>query len=420
MHGVKVHKDFQPSAGCECESSGSAITFSAGDTHGVVYAAANAAGLQVPVAGAPTVSYGGYVTGAGHSAMGATHGLAADLVQEMQVVLPSGQLVTANKCQNTDLFWALRGGGPSYGVITQFTISAPPAQPATVLEWAIFVAPTSKHFWDIAAYATNQFTTLIDAGIMGYGEIAPQANASAVSDIGVQWIGFNKTAAQIQALLDPIAAYINQTWPGETSIGSNPPTAYATFYDYWAANPDHSTPVGIDLLIASRLLDKKALSNPKLSTHLQTAGVGGLNLLMVAGPGVHNQPKGLNAVLPAWRTSYIHMSKCKAPKFSIHYTNIRSALGVEWAPFDTAGQLEQENLLTNTYLPSLIDLAPDTGSYVNEADPYQADFRKAFWGVNYPRLLAIKRTVDPTDLLWCIACVGNERWHQVGGELCQV
>jgi hypothetical protein len=41
-------------------------------------------------------------------------------------------------------------------------------------------------------------------------------------------------------------------------------------------------------------------------------------------------------------------------------------VGVGWAPFDTAAKLQQENLLTNTYVAALRKLAPNMGAYVNE------------------------------------------------------
>jgi len=39
-----------------------------------------------------------------------------------------------------------------------------------------------------------------------------------------------------------------------------------------------------------------------------------------------------------------------------------------------------------------------TGAYGNEADVMEPDFREVFWGNNYPRLLKIKKEVDPEDL----------------------
>lgn len=65
--------------------------------------------LTVVGGGSGSVGIGGYLTGGGHSAISLTFGLAADQVVEMEVVTPSGNIVTANACQNKDLFWAMRG-----------------------------------------------------------------------------------------------------------------------------------------------------------------------------------------------------------------------------------------------------------------------------------------------------------------------
>lgn len=52
---------------------------------------------------------GGYLTGGGHSPLSAMFGLAVDQILEMQVVLASGEIVTANQVKHSDLFWAMRG-----------------------------------------------------------------------------------------------------------------------------------------------------------------------------------------------------------------------------------------------------------------------------------------------------------------------
>ena len=71
-----------------------------------------------------------------------------------------------------------------------------------------------------------------------------------------------------------------------------------------------------------------------------------------------------------------------------------------------------------------------TGAYGNEADVMEPDFGEAFWGKNYPRLLKIKKEVDPEDLFWVQAGVGSEGWHVVAdsrkwldtqdGQLCRL
>jgi FAD/FMN-containing dehydrogenase len=65
--------------------------------------------LIVVGGGAGTVGVGGFLTGGGHSAFSSTYGMAADQVLEVEIVTPGGEILTTNECQNTDLFWAMRG-----------------------------------------------------------------------------------------------------------------------------------------------------------------------------------------------------------------------------------------------------------------------------------------------------------------------
>jgi Berberine and berberine like len=58
--------------------------------------------------------------------------------------------------------------------------------------------------------------------------------------------------------------------------------------------------------------------------------------------------------------------------------------------------------------------APDTGAYVNECDYFEAEWQKAFWGPNYPRLSRIKRRYDPDGLFTVHHGVGNESWSPDG------
>lgn len=401
MNRIQLHDSYEPQGDvCNSETYGPAITFSAGDTHGMVYGAASSIGMAVPIAGAPTVCYGGYVTGGGYSVLGARYGLAADLVIDMTVVTPDGKVVTANACKNQDLFWAIRGGGgATFGVVLNMTMLLYPDKPTTEVVWgAVDLLPNATHFWDAAAWAFTQYPDLIDQGLAGDGYI----NASTPSGFGVIWRGFNLTEVQIAEMLEPIEVYISNTWPGEFVVVKNV-TNWPSYYAFWKANPDQSTPIGADLVLGSRLLDRQALANPNLKESLMTsAPLGGLYQFLEAGPGVHNKLLGLDSVNPSWRTAYSH-----------------TLSGVEWAPLNET--MKQQKLLSlNAYVEALTALAPNTGAYINEGYPFQANYHEVFWGENYPRLLAIKRAIDPDDVFWCRFCVGNERWQEVGNGLCQV
>ena len=62
----------------------------------------------------------------------------------------------------------------------------------------------------------------------------------------------------------------------------------------------------------------------------------------------------------------------------------------------------------NAAMQPLVAITPDAGAYVNEADYFEPDWQRAFWGENYPRLLAIKHKYDPDNLFTCHHCVGSE------------
>jgi berberine-like enzyme len=73
----------------------------------------------------------------------------------------------------------------------------------------------------------------------------------------------------------------------------------------------------------------------------------------------------------------------------------------------------------NAKLNKIRQLAPDMGAYMNEAHSYEPDWQRTFWGSHYPRLLNIKKEVDPTDVFWCPQCVGSEGWHNIDDRLCK-
>lgn len=75
-------------------------------------------GLAALAGSSPDVSVVGYTLGGGVSWLARRHGLAANSVTAIELVNADGELIRADSENNTDLFWALRGGGGSFGVVT--------------------------------------------------------------------------------------------------------------------------------------------------------------------------------------------------------------------------------------------------------------------------------------------------------------
>lgn len=109
MNGLEYHEGSFTPSGCWWSIEGNAVTVETGIQTMELYEYLHRYNETVVGPGARTVRVGGYLTGGGHSVLSSRNGLAADQVLEMEVVMPDGENIVANECQNEDVFWAMRG-----------------------------------------------------------------------------------------------------------------------------------------------------------------------------------------------------------------------------------------------------------------------------------------------------------------------
>jgi FAD/FMN-containing dehydrogenase len=65
-------------------------------------------------------------------------------------------------------------------------------------------------------------------------------------------------------------------------------------------------------------------------------------------------------------------------------------------------------------LLEVVDELGGPGSYVSESDFFEPQWRRSFWGANYPRLAAVKKKYDPDSLFFVHHGVGSEEWSADG------
>ena len=122
-----------------------------GCTSGDVDHATHAYGLAVPSGIVSTTGVAGLTLGGGTGYLTRKHGLTIDNLLEVDVVLADGSVVTASETQHPDLFWAIRGGGGNFGVVTSFLFQAHPVK-------MVYSGPI---FWD-AVHAKQIMRTYRD------------------------------------------------------------------------------------------------------------------------------------------------------------------------------------------------------------------------------------------------------------------
>jgi FAD/FMN-containing dehydrogenase len=115
-----------------------------------VDAATSPHGLAVPTGFISSTGVGGLTLGGGVGYLTRRYGLTIDNLLEVEMVLADGRFIVANEQQNADLFWAVRGGGGNFGVVTAFVFRGQAAGPTVYggpIFWPMEYARDVMRFW---------------------------------------------------------------------------------------------------------------------------------------------------------------------------------------------------------------------------------------------------------------------------------
>ncbi|KAK5057691.1 hypothetical protein LTR84_011692 [Exophiala bonariae] len=417
--GITFQKTFKSSTACTKSGwTGSAIKIAGAYAWGDVYSVAKANNVIVVGGGTPSVgAIGGWMQGGGHGPASRQFGLGADQVLELDVVLSSGLTITANACQNSDIFFALRGGGGgTYGVVISTTVKAHPNS-AIVVQHLLLGALTANTsgLLDTIAIVTGAYPDLNDAGYAGYGQWSINSPTPLFATFTAGYVHgiymFGKTEQQARAAFDAtrakLAAYNSSVFISETYV------SYADYWSFYSTESGVEPAVGTPATLGSRLFDRTSLTKSfsalrnMIGVIAGTPGQFTFNSFEIVGGGQVFKDKSdpNSGLLPAWRTSY--------------FSNIVARGYPLGTPQSVVDQIEDD--ITFVKVAAMKALAPNTGAYMNEADRHDPDWKVDFYGSNYNKLLSIKQKYDPVSVFFCPTCVGSDAWGEDSSRrLCKV
>lgn len=202
--GVVIDLSLMRKVGVDAEAR--TVRAQGGVTLGDIDAATQAHALAVPVGIVSETGVAGLTLGGGVGYLRRKHSLSCDNLISAKVVTADGKLLTANETENSDLFWALRGGGQGACAVTSFEFKAYPLGPEVFLCFVFQpweqARDIFRFFREYTASAPEEIALLAFAATLPHEEFVPEASRGhkAVGFISV-YIG---GPAEGERLLQPV------------------------------------------------------------------------------------------------------------------------------------------------------------------------------------------------------------------------
>jgi FAD binding domain/Berberine and berberine like len=432
MQEIILHDAFVAD-GCAGTEPRPAVTIEAGARWLPTYnAVTTKAGRYVQGGGCATVGVAGLIQSGGFGSFSKNYGLAAASLLQAEIVTADGKVLIANSSTNSDLFWALKGGGGgSFGVVTKVTLAT--------YELPAFFGRVQGL---IKANSDAAFRTLIGRFMRFYQESlfnphwGEQASFGADNalQLNMAFQGLDRSEAEAvwRPFLDFLAAsprdFVLSKAPEITTIPARhywdpeyrmrvlPETVVAD--DRPGASPDNLSWAGnqieVNIFIYgyesiwlptsllgqhNRLADALFASTRHFEVTLHfNKGLGGAPEDKVA--AARDTPTN-PAVLDAFALAIVaggdpHTS----PGLPGHEPDLAAGGRALAAITASADELRA--------------IVPLAGSYVSEGNFFNDLWQTSFWGSNYPRLAKVKKKYDPSGLFFVHHGVGSEEWSADG------
>jgi hypothetical protein len=410
MKDVDFIKDFKA---CPSSSSENVLAIGPAVNVGEVYVAGAKNGVVSPAGFTASVGAGGgFVLGGGTGPMGHFLGLGVDSVVQFEVVTADGEKKIANDCTNTDLFWAMRGGGGAFAVTTKTYFKTAPAPTAVNTAVTVLKCQNKDDWKSLMTKLIQMQVPLREKGFVGIWQTNSGTWTTAIVNIQPTFSGPIKELDAFSELLSPLlnistckGALNAKNWTGTTAWNEAYKTALLPLLT-------PSAPGGTNIVSGSRLIENDLIKSeaglqkiidfvhnldPTVSFIWQNCKRPTLflvsvynctdKLLLAVGTAANKISPDATAVHPKWRNTFAF--------FNLPISG----------PFN--GTTAAQTAVSQSTLDDADAVFGDT-PYYNEMWFLEKDWQHQTWGTNYAKLLEIKGKVDPDNLFSCARCVGSD------------
>jgi FAD/FMN-containing dehydrogenase len=328
-------------------------------------------GLSIPGGSCPTVGISGLTLGGGHGFLSRKYGLATDNVLELEIVTADGRRLVCNAHQNSDLFWACRGGGGgNFGVVTRWTFRLSPVGTVSTfaVNWPWAQMPQALAAWQaFAPHAPDElFSVFSLSGSGGVGH---------VTAVG-QLLG---PKSRLASLIAPLAS------AGTPTRVVTSERSYIDAVRMWAGcatlDACHAPPQGT--VGRASFVGKSDYARHPLSAAAAAAIASGLVRAPTRGLLLLDSYGGAINRVPKAATAFVHRDML----FSFQYL----------AYWDTPAQAAANRQWLRAFHASMRPYVSGE-AYQNYIDPELAMWKQAYYGSNYARLVAVKKRYDPGNV----------------------
>ncbi len=338
-----------------------------------VYSRLAAHHATIPGGSCPSVGIGGHALGGGMGLAGRKLGLACDRLRSARIVTADGRALHVDRSHHADLFWALRGGGGSFGIVTQLELAT---QHVSHASWFLCSWP-----WSAAAHVLAAWQRLAPHAPAGLTSILTLATGGAqprVTALG-QYFG---SEAQLRRLIAPLTRIDGASLTAGTS-------GYLDLQRRWAGclhgslaacHTEGTKPGGT--LPRARFAAKSDYIDKPLGARARAELVHAVERRQGASGALVFDAYGgaINKVAPG-ATAFVHRHQL----FCVQ----------ELAYFGPSGQRPALRWLRSAH--AALRLHASGEAYQNYTDPDLGGWRHAYYGRNYARLTHVKARYDPEN-----------------------